>query len=33
VIPNRNGKKIPKYRLQPTWKIAFQHSEIEELVE
>jgi hypothetical protein len=33
VIPNRNGKKFPKYYLQPTWESAFQHSGIEELVE
>jgi hypothetical protein len=33
VIPNGNGKKFPKYRFQPTWEIAFQHSGIEELVE
>jgi hypothetical protein len=33
VIPNRNGKKFPKYCLQPTWESAFQHRKIEELVE
>jgi hypothetical protein len=33
VIPNGNGKKFPKYYLQPTWESAFQHSGIEELVE
>jgi hypothetical protein len=33
VIPNGNGKKFPKYYLQPTWESAFQHGKIEELVE
>jgi hypothetical protein len=33
VIPNKTGKKFPKYYLQSTWKITFQHTEIEELVE
>jgi hypothetical protein len=33
VIPNGNGKKFPKYSLQPTLESAFQHSGIEELVE
>jgi hypothetical protein len=33
VIPNRNGKKLLIYYLQPTWEIAFQHMKIEELVE
>jgi hypothetical protein len=33
VIPNRNGKKFPKYYLQPTLESAFQHRKIEELVE
>jgi hypothetical protein len=33
VIPNGNGKKFPKYYLQPTWESAFQHRKIEELVE
>ncbi len=33
VIPNRNGKKFPKYRFQPTLERAFQHSKIEEPVE
>ena len=33
VIPNKTGKKFPKYYLQPTWETAFQHSKIEALVE
>jgi hypothetical protein len=33
VIPNENGKKFPKYSLQPTWESAFQHSKIEEQVQ
>jgi len=33
VIPNENGKKFPKYYLQPTLEIKIQHSKIEELVE
>ncbi len=33
VIPNRNGKKFPKYRFQPTWERTFQHRKIEESVE
>jgi hypothetical protein len=33
VIPNGNGKKLPKYRFPSTWEIRFQHSKIEELVE
>jgi len=33
VIPNGNGKKFPKYYLQPTSENAFQHGKIEELVE
>jgi hypothetical protein len=33
VIPNKTGKKFPKYYLQPTWKIRFQHSKIEEQVQ
>jgi hypothetical protein len=33
VIPNENGKKFPKYYLQPTLENAFHHGRIEELVE
>jgi hypothetical protein len=33
VIPSKTRKKFPKHYLQPTWKIAFQHSKIEEPVE
>jgi len=33
VIPNENGKKFPKYYLQPTLENAFHHGKIEELVE
>jgi hypothetical protein len=33
VIPNRTGKNFPKYCLQLTLEIRFQHSKIEEQVQ
>jgi hypothetical protein len=33
VIPNKTGKKFPKYCLQPTLEIKIQHSKIEEQVQ
>ena len=33
VIPSKTAKKFPKHYLQPTWKITFQHSKIEEQVQ
>jgi hypothetical protein len=33
VIPSKTRKKFLIYYLQPTWKIRFQHSKIEEQVQ
>jgi len=33
VIPSKTAKNFPIYYLQPTWKIRFQHSKIEEQVQ
>jgi hypothetical protein len=33
VIPNKTGKKFPKYYLQPTWETKIQHSKIETRVQ